>query len=63
MLPTASGRRGGGRGGLGVVREEQEGGETGEESKREIPTFANTSWRLPNSGPKRSITVIEEASV
>lgn len=31
--------------------------------KREIPTFPNTVWRLPNTGPKRSITVIEEASV
>ena len=30
---------------------------------REIPTFPSTSRRYPTSGPKRSITVIDEASV
>ena len=31
--------------------------------KRTIPNFSNTSRRFPTSGPKRSITVIDEASV
>ena len=33
------------------------------DNEREIPTFSNTSRRFPTSGPKRSITVIDEASV
>ena len=33
------------------------------DNDREIPTFANTSRRYPTGGPKRSITVIDEASV
>ena len=34
-----------------------------ENKDREIPTFSNTNRRYPTTGPKRSITVIDEASV
>ena len=32
-------------------------------NEREIPSFSNISRRFPTNGPKRSITVIDEASV
>ena len=35
----------------------------GDNREREIPSFSNFSRRFPASGPKRSITVIDEASV
>ena len=36
---------------------------TNGDNKREIPSFSNFSRRFPSSGPKRRITVIDEASV
>ena len=33
------------------------------DNDREVPSFSNFSRRFPSSGPKRSITVIDEASV
>ena len=35
----------------------------GDNNEREIPSFSNLNRRFPTSGPKRSITVIDEASV
>ena len=52
---AAGGGPGGGTGGANYNNNSK--------GKREIPTFPSTVWRLPNTGPKRSITVIEEASV
>ena len=36
---------------------------TNSDNERELPSFSNFSRRFPSSGPKRSITVIDEASV
>ena len=36
---------------------------TNSDNEREVPSFSNFSRRFPSSGPKRSITVIDEASV
>ena len=59
----SGGRRGGGATGGGSGNGNSANCNNNSKGKREIPTFPNTVWRLPNTGPKRSITVIEEASV